>query len=61
MQKMIERLEKIISGEISIEGRRFQEETKSGLYEEVANIKLGYKGPDAFYRKISDLEYDDLF
>ena len=61
MQKMIGRLEKIISGEISIAGRRFQEETKSGLYEEVEKIKLGYKGPDAFYRKISDLEYDYLF
>ena len=61
MQKMIERLEKIISGEIFLDGRRFQEETKSGLYEEVKNIKPGYKGPDAFYRKISDLEYDEIF
>lgn len=61
MQKMKERIEKIISGEIYIEGRRFQEETKSGLYEEVENIKIGYKGPNTFYRKISDLEYDELF
>ena len=58
---MIQRIEKIISGEIYMEGRRFQEETKSGLYEEVENIKIGFKGPNTFYRKISDLEYIHLF
>ena len=45
MQKMIQRLEKIISGEIYIEGKDFKK-NKSGLYKEVENIKLGYKGPD---------------
>ena len=58
---MKKRLGKIISGEIQIKGRRFQEDTKTGLYEDVGKIELGYKGPNTYYRKISDLEYDELF
>ena len=61
ISSMKRRLRKIISGEIKIKGRRFQEDTKTGLYEDVERIELGYKGPNTYYRKISDLEYDELF
>ena len=59
--EMRERLESIVSADVVLSGRRFQTDTESGLYEDVEKIELGYRGPQSRYRKISDLEYDEIF
>ena len=58
---MRKRLDQIIEGSITCKGRRFQEETASGRYEDVSKTIVGYKGGNTKYRKISDLEYDEIF
>ncbi len=58
---MRERLEAIIHGEYKKDGRRFQPDTDSGKYEDLEGMEVGYRGPDVAYRKIADLEYDDVF
>ena len=51
----------IVQGRVVLDGRRFQADTETGLYEDVDKIELGYRGPQSQYRKISDLEYDEIF
>lgn len=59
--EMRHRLEEIILGNFSKRGRRFQVEASSGDYGDVNYTDMSYRGPDAIYRKIADLEYDDVF
>jgi phytanoyl-CoA hydroxylase len=61
IQTMRARLEAIVDGMFYKDGRRFQSETDSGKYEDVEKAETGYRGPNVSYRKIADLEYDDLF
>ena len=61
MQDMRIRLEDIVKGRFSKDGRRFQLDTESGRYEDVEKADIGYRGPDVAYRKIADLEYDEVF
>ena len=61
MQDMRARLEDIVQGKFAKDGQRFQAETESGRYEDVGKSKMGYRGPNVAYRKIADLEYDDVF
>lgn len=61
IQEIRQRLEDIISGEFSKQGRRFQPEGSSGNYEDVSHFDIKYRGPDISYRKVADLEYDDVF
>jgi hypothetical protein len=55
------RLENIVRGEFEKQGRRFQAEMDSGKYEDVSHKAMVYLGPNVAYRKIADLEYDDVF
>ncbi len=55
------RLNQIILGEVALEGRRFQLDSSSGSYEELDFSNNIYAGPDKVYRKIADLEYDEVF
>lgn len=59
--EMRTRLEDIVRGKFAKVGRRFQADTESGRYEDVQKSEMGYRGPDVAYRKIADLEYDDVF
>jgi phytanoyl-CoA hydroxylase len=61
IQEMRERLEDIVQGKFAKDGRRFQADTESGRYEDLAKSEMGYRGPNVAYRKIADLEYDDVF
>ena len=61
MQEMKARLKDIVSGKFAKEGRRFQTDTESGRYEDLEKSEMGYRGPNASYRKIADLEYDEVF
>lgn len=61
MQDMKARLEDIVQGKFAKEGRRFQTDTESGRYEDVEKSEQGYRGPNVAYRKIADLECDDIF
>lgn len=61
IQDMRGRLEDIVRGQFAKDGRRFQTDTESGRYEDVEKSEMGYRGPDVAYRKIADLEYDDVF
>lgn len=60
IQEMRMRIESIAKGKYFKEGRRFQAEKGSGKYEDVSHDDMSYKGPDVEYRKIGDLEYDDV-
>ena len=61
MQDMKARLEDIVRGQFAKDGRRFQADTESGRYEDVEKSEMGYRGPNVAYRKIADLEYDEVF
>lgn len=61
VQEMRARLEDIVAGRFAREGRRFQADTNSGRYEDVDKVETGYRGPNVAYRKIADLEYDEVF
>lgn len=61
IQDMRTRLEDIVRGRFARAGRRFQADTDSGRYEDVQKAEMGYRGPDVAYRKIADLEYDEVF
>ena len=61
IQDMRERLEDIIKGQFVKNGRRFQPDTESGLFADVDCSRVDYRGPDVAYRKIADLEYDNIF
>lgn len=61
IQDMKARLEDIVQGKFAKDGRRFQADTDSGRYEDVEKSAMGYRGPNVAYRKIADLEYDDVF
>mgnify|MGYP002737738602 CR=1 FL=1 len=61
MQDMKARLEDIVRGQFAKDGRRFQADTESGRYEDVEKSEMGYRGPNVAYRKIADLEFDDVF
>ena len=61
IQEMCDRLKRIIQGDFAKIGRRFQPEMSSGNYQDVTHTDMSYRGPDIIYRKIADLEYDDLF
>ena len=61
IQDMKTRLEDIVRGQFAKDGRRFQIDAESGRYEDVEKSEMGYRGPHAVYRKIADLEYDDVF
>jgi phytanoyl-CoA hydroxylase len=61
MQDMKARLEDIVRGQFAKDGRRFQTDTESGRYEDVEKSEMGYRGPNVAYRKIADLEYDEVF
>ncbi len=61
IQDMKARLEDIVQGKFAKDGRRFQADTESGSYEDVEKSEIGYRGPNVAYRKIADLEYDDVF
>ena len=61
INSMRKRLDEIIEGSITCKGRRFQEDTSTGRYEDISKTTSGYKGPNSKYRKISDLEYDEIF
>ena len=58
---MKKRLDQIVNGTITCKGRRFQKETTSGKYEDISKTTIGYRGANTKYRKISDLEYDEVF
>ena len=58
---MKKRLDDIIKGKVVYEGRRFQEETKKNVYQNINKLKVQYQGPKVDYRKISELEHDDIF
>jgi hypothetical protein len=60
IQDMKARLEDIVRGQYAKDGRRFQADTESGRYEDVEKSEMGYRGPNVAYRKIADLEYDDV-
>ena len=61
IQDMKTRLEDIVRGQFAKDARRFQIDAESGRYEDVEKSEMGYRGPHAVYRKIADLEYDDVF
>lgn len=61
IQDMRTRLEDIVKGKFAKDGRRFQADTDSGRYEDVEKAEMGYRGPNVAYRKIADLEYDNIF
>jgi phytanoyl-CoA hydroxylase len=61
IEEMRARLEDIVQGKYFKDGRRFQADTESGRYEDMEKTEMGYRGPNAAYRKIADLEYDDVF
>lgn len=61
MQDMKARLEDIVRGQFAKDGRRFQADTESGRYEDVEKSEMGYRGPNVAYRKIADLEFDEVF
>jgi ectoine hydroxylase-related dioxygenase (phytanoyl-CoA dioxygenase family) len=54
------RVDDIMLGRIRYEGMFFQKDTSSGKYEDV-DESSAYEGPSLNYRKIKDLEYDELF
>jgi len=63
--EMKTRLEDIILGKFEKSDRRFQVEKDSAKYEDVnhtdASTSNSTSGPDVAYRKISDLEYDEIY
>jgi len=59
--EMRARLDDIVKGKFAKNGRRFQVDTDSGSYEDVGKVAMGYRGSNVAYRKVADLEYDDLF
>lgn len=61
MADMQQRLQDIVQGKFAKDGRRFQIDPGSGDYADIGKAETGYHGPDAAYRKIADLEYDDVF
>lgn len=61
INSMRERIEDLAAGKFKMQGRRFQVDTDSGKYEDVSSGEMTYRGPDVAYRKISDLEYDEVF
>jgi phytanoyl-CoA hydroxylase len=61
IQAMRSRLEDIVAGKFKKLGRRFQAEGDSGKYEDVSHTDMQYRGSGVTYRKVSDLEYDDVF
>lgn len=61
IKEMRLRLEAIVSGKFAKLGRRFQADTESGEYGDVNHADMRYGGPNVAYRKIADLEYDDVF
>jgi len=61
IQEMRKRLEDVVRGQFAKAGRRFQADTESGKYEDVQKLEMGYRGPHVAYRKIADLEYDEVF
>src|SRR3990167_422252 len=62
IEEMRLRLDNIIEGDFKKNNRRFQIDSDSGRYEDlIYPSDTGYRGANVPYRKISDLEYDDLF
>jgi len=55
-----ERIEDIVKGNHFKAGRRFQADTDTGTYGDVNMKEMNYLGPNISYRKIAELEYDDL-
>ena len=62
ISEMQNRLDLIIAGSHSKHGRRFHQESSSGDYQDVCHktSTSTYAGPTKDYRKIADLEFDDL-
>ncbi len=55
------RMEDLMLGRIVYEGMFFQRDAESGRYGDVDPKDTRYSGPSLNYRKVKDLEYDDLF
>ena len=60
ISEMQKRLDSIIAGIYSKHGRRFYQESASGSYQDISHKTYAYAGPTKDYRKIADLEFDDL-
>ena len=60
VEKMSDRLNSITSGHYPISGRRFQVNSDSDKYEDIDVTNSSYKGPNVNYRKICNLEYDEV-
>lgn len=58
--EMRSRIEDLVRGKFAKQGRRFQVDSGSDNYEDVNHGKMTYSGPNVDYRKISDLEYDEV-
>lgn len=58
---MKDRLDEIIAGKHPKAGRRFYVEAESGKYQDVSHKTSDYLGPSRNYRKIGDLELDEIF
>jgi ectoine hydroxylase-related dioxygenase (phytanoyl-CoA dioxygenase family) len=59
LEKLRERIDAIMMGEVVYEGMFFQIDSTTGNYEDLTGA--GYAGPTLNYRKIQDLERDPLF
>ncbi len=61
IKEMQERIDLLRLGFFKKGGRRFQVDADSGVYDEAKKINSKYQGPDKNYRKIADLEFDEVF
>ena len=60
-KKLTKRVLDLMSGKKRYKGMFFQLEGDKGKYEKINKQSEKFVGPSKFYRKIKDLEYDDLF
>ncbi len=61
IRAMRSRIEELIQGKHFKKGRRFQSYGSADDYGSKGPTPMNYEGPDVSYRKISDLEYDEVY